>query len=321
MISARKKVFIFWIIGCALFSSWDLNAQQYRTDILFMKHRESAKARMRLKLQRELQRQQTNPIDATLFVNSQNYNKARLQFGAANQFLDSREAAKERRKNWNPYLERKKEEKSRIQKGKPEQQSIDQIRRDYLEKERKHREFLRNGPTARQNDASNNKKSTRYAEYLAQKALHSKKTDMGNPEDIRRKRFSEKATAFNNFTQSRREIQRNSKTGISAQGQQKESPKKRTEYQTFTQSRREIQRNSKTGISAQGQQKESPKKRTEYQTFTQKHKKNRKDSNLAGLTQEKFLREKFSEKAQEFQNYVSTHKKNYVDVREKPPTP
>jgi len=177
MIIDRKKVLIFSIIGwLGLFSPWGLNAQQYRTDILFMKHRESTKIRMRLKQLQELQRQRTNPNDVALFLNSQNYNRARLQFGAANQFLDSREAAQERRKNWKTYLEKRVGEKSRIQKGIPKQQDTDQIRRDYLEKERKHREFLRNGPAAQQNDAANRllQKRASYADYVAQKALPKK---------------------------------------------------------------------------------------------------------------------------------------------------
>jgi len=92
---------------------------------------------------------------------------------------------------------------------------------------------------------------------------------------FRKKRFSEKAPAFNNFIQSRRQIQRNLDTGIVAQGQQK-------------------------GLS---------EKRVKYQTFTQKHKENRNASKLADTSQEELLRQRFSEKAQEVQTYVSTHKK------------
>ena len=291
MIFNRKKMLIFWMIGwVGLFSSQSLQAQQYKTDVLFLKHRQSAKIRLLLKQEQEFRQQRANPIDVSEFLNDRAYNNARLQFDAANKFLESREATKKRQKNWNIYLEEKAEAEGRLQKGgvirdeTPQQKVIDQIRQNYLEKARRHREILRKSPDARQFDAKRKllEKKARYEAYVAQKDLHSKRKTTGDLEQIRRSRFSAKATDFKDFTQTRERIRQTLKTGVFAQERQKE-------------------------LSA---------KREDYKNFTQKNKQDREEANLIDLTPEELLKQKFSEKAEEFRNYVALQKKHYANQRE-----
>ncbi|MBF0280539.1 MAG: hypothetical protein HQM13_22270 [SAR324 cluster bacterium] len=286
----RKYLFTPGIIGSImLLSAWTLYAQQYRTDVLFMQHRESTKKRMLLKRQKELQRQNTYPVDVEQFIDAQNYNHDRLQFNAANNFLDSREAAKKQQTNWNSYLEEKAEAEARLRKGRdlgrdtPKSKTLEQIRRDYLAKEKQHRDILRKRPAARQSDAAKrqSRKKESYASFVAQKKLHSTKKTTGTPGEVQRKLYSAKTEEFNNFNQVRRKIKENIKSGTFAQEQERD-------------------------LSA---------KRAGYQAFTQKHKKDRDASDIADLSPEQLLGRKFKERAKEFQNYVSIHKKNYADIK------